>query len=97
MKTHSSINDTLALESWRKQIDQIDEELLHILLQRMVVAKKIGMLKKAHGSEPLDQKRWQIVLQSKLALARSLGLSEKLVKEIYEQIHQAALEIEGNL
>jgi len=59
--------------------------------------KKIGMLKKAHGSEPLDQKRWQIVLQSKLALARSLGLSEKLVKEIYEQIHQAALEIEGNL
>jgi chorismate mutase len=93
----STINDSLALESWRQQIDQIDDELLHVLARRMIVIKKIGLFKKNHGIAPLDQRRWQIVLHSKLALAKSLDLSEKLVKGVYELIHEQALKIESNL
>lgn len=84
------------LDDWRKQIDSIDEQLLHILAKRINTVREIGKLKKTHGIVPLDEKRWQEVLGSKLSKAKVLGLSKDFIKKLYDLIHEYSLEIERN-
>lgn len=87
------MNDKL-LEDWRKQIDLLDDELLHILTKRLNIVRKIGKLKNTHGFKLLDEKRWQQVLQSKLAKAKSLNLPPEFIGKLYNLIHEQSLEIE---
>lgn len=82
------------LEELRKEIDALDHELLNILEKRFAVVKQIGAIKKEHGLSFLDEERWKEVLESKLAKARNLGLSEDFIKKMYEFIHEHALEVE---
>lgn len=82
------------LEELRKEIDAIDHELVELLAKRMHVVDEVGKVKKELQIEPLDTNRWQEVLESKLAMARELGLSEEFVKKIYDFIHEHALELE---
>lgn len=82
------------LENLRKQIDVIDKELLTSLAERTNIVRKIGKLKKAKGIVPLDEKRWQQVLEGKLGKAETMNLSKDFVKKIYNLIHVYSLEIE---
>jgi len=94
LKCFQAIMDNL-LADWRKQIDRLDEELINVLAKRINIVKKIGKYKKENGIPPLDQKRWQEVLKSKLSKARLLNISEKFVERIYNIIHEHSLEIES--
>ena len=87
------MNDTL--ENWRKQIDALDEELLQILSKRIDIVRKVGIYKKKNQIPPLDEARWQEVLNSKLALGELLKLPKMLVEKIYTIIHEEALKIEN--
>jgi chorismate mutase len=82
------------LEEYRKEIDKIDEELLQILQKRFTVVKKIGRIKKEKNIPPLDEKRWQEVLNKITKKAEKTGLSKNLVTKIYAEIHMTALKIE---
>lgn len=84
------------LKKLRKQIDQLDADIIKALANRMDTVQKVGELKAKHNIPPLDAKRWQQVLASKKNLAKSLNLSEKLVEDIYETIHKHALDLEKN-
>lgn len=85
------------LDNWRKQIDTLDEELLHILSKRIHIVKKIGRYKKENHMPPLDARRWQEVLETKLLQADVLGLSKSFIMKLYTVIHDYALEIEENI
>jgi len=85
------------LEVLRQQIDDIDRKFLALLKQRMAFVKKIGFWKKQNNIVPLDKKRWQEVLRSKMLIGRRLGLNKPFIKKIYELIHQEALKIEKKL
>lgn len=82
------------LENYRSQIDRIDKDLIKLLAKRYQIVKKIGQLKKRLSLPPLDKKRWQEVLLSRISWGRKLGLSETLIKKIYQLIHHYALIIE---
>ena len=82
------------LEALRRRIDELDKELLELLARRMAVVREVGTYKHAHRIDPLDRTRWDEVIKDRLVLAESLGLSETFVNELYELIHQHALEIE---
>jgi chorismate mutase len=81
----------------RKQIDEVDQQLLSALQRRMELVQQVGMFKKQNNLPPLDQKRWQEVLDAKKEFAKEKGLSESLVYDIYQRIHSAALEIEEKI
>lgn len=87
-------NKKLTLDDFREQIDAVDEKIIKLLAERMEVVKKVGEYKASRGIPPLDEKRWREVLDSKLKQAKALGLSEELVRDIYERIHQEALKLE---
>jgi chorismate mutase len=82
------------LEDLRKEIHAIDDELVKVLAKRMIVVREIGKFKKENNISVLDEKRWQEVLQGVLEHAKEHTISQNLVKNIYEEIHKAALEIE---
>jgi len=86
--------DDNTLDQLRKQIDELDDELLQVLSRRMQIVAQIGKQKKAHGIKPLDEDRMKNVLQLMLKRARILSLSEKFIEKLYALIHEYSLEIE---
>lgn len=83
------------LDTLRQDIDALDARILELLSQRLALVREVGIYKKQQGIAPLDKNRWQKVLNSKLLLARKLGLDPDLVRDIYELIHQTALKLES--
>lgn len=83
------------LDDLRKEIDAADEELLHALAKRMDVVREVGKHKQQQQIEPLDEKRWQNVLQNITEKANKQNIPEDLIHTIYEAIHQSALKLEN--
>lgn len=75
----------------REEIDQIDQRLLEALHQRFERVQKIGKYKKLIGEELFQPQRWEQVVVSRVSLAQKYGLSEHFVKELWDLIHQEAL------
>lgn len=83
------------IEQLRKQIDSLDEKLVEILAERMQISRKIGELKKQSNTAILDMDRWQEVTNRIMQKAQSLQISEELVKNIFEKIHEYSLKLQG--
>jgi chorismate mutase len=82
------------LKQYRHSIDLLDQALVCLITERMKIVKKVGEFKKEQEIVPLDQKRWNQVINSKRKLATKCGVDPKLVEDILELIHEKALEIE---
>ncbi len=82
------------LNNLRKEIDLIDDQLLQTLAKRLKIVSEIGLYKKELKLPALDKKRWNEVLETRIKLGKKLRLSEKLVKKIFEAIHEEALIVE---
>ena len=74
------------IDDSRKEIDQLDVQLVKLLAKRMDLATQLGREKKAAGMEVHQKTREVAVLDSAKLLANSLGLSEDLVTDIYALI-----------
>lgn len=85
------------LESLRRESNAIDYELLEALARRMEVVKKIGQYKKTRNMTILQLKRWEHVIEDRLARARKFGLEEKYIKDIYEILHSYAIKIQSEI
>ncbi|HEX9804205.1 MAG TPA: chorismate mutase [Candidatus Dojkabacteria bacterium] len=82
------------LNNLRKEIDQIDEELIEVLSSRFMKVSKIADVKTSQGDEAFDESRWQEVLEKVKEYAKSKGLSEEFIEKLYNVIHDEALRIE---
>lgn len=85
------------LDNWRKQIDKVDYELILQVAKRMKLVKEVGIYKKTNSLPPLDQERWNQVLQNRMMLGEEQGISPELIHEIFEIIHQHALKLEEEI
>ncbi len=82
------------LESYRKQIDAIDEELLTLLKKRLHIAEKIGMYKKENNIDVLDKSREHEIIEKLSNKAKEHGLPESLLKEIWRLLFEEAYRVE---
>lgn len=85
----------ICLQECRQQIDEIDTQLIQIIAQRMEIVKKIGIHKRKHKLETLQPNRWQAILDSRQKIAQELDLPSHLVLDIFEIIHQMAIQIQN--
>ena len=79
------------LSNLRKQIDEIDNDLLELLAKRMRVSNEIGTYKKEHNMPILQEKRYDEILQKRVAQARELGMSEEFMKTVLVAIHEESV------
>lgn len=82
------------LELFRKEIDEIDSEIIKLLANRFKVVKKVGDYKKANNIIPLQPWRWQEVLNSRKKLGLEFWISEDFIEKVWEEIHEYALMFE---
>ena len=83
------------LASLREEIDQLDERLWEIIGQRADIVRQIGEWKRQHGEQVVQPERWQEVLQHCQSVADKHGLSETVVQEVMEAIHNESVRIES--
>jgi chorismate mutase len=77
----------VALQRLREQINQLDDELLEILGQRMKVADKIGEYKKDNNVTILQTHRWNEILDRSFKKGEALGLSREFIVKYFEAVH----------
>ena len=83
------------LASLREEIDQLDEQLWEVIAKRADVVRQIGEWKCQHGEQVVQPERWQEVLQHCQSIADRHGLSETVVQEVMEAIHNESVRIES--
>ena len=83
--TENSFN--LALEKLREQINQIDDELMQLLSQRMKIADKIGEYKRNNNITILQPTRWNEILEKAGIKGKLLGLSEEFIQKYFDAVH----------
>ena len=83
------------LASLREEIDQLDEQLWEVIGKRADVVRQIGEWKRQHGEQVVQPERWQEVLQHCQSVADKHGLSETMVQEVMEAIHNESVRIES--
>ena len=75
----------------RKQIDELDNELMGLLSKRMRVCREIGQYKKEHNMTVLQANRYNEILQKRGAQGSLMGISPESVASIFETIHDESV------
>jgi len=85
------------LESNRKKIDSLDQQLIELLGQRELVVKEIGIYKAKNHIPPLQAARFQQVLDRNIAAGKNHDLSPDFVTEVFNAIHKESLRKEEEI
>lgn len=85
-----------ALEKLRRKIDQLDENIIRLLIQRTELALSIGKLKHKKGTEVYSPDR-ESEIYSKLEAHGDKALPPGALKAIYREIMSASLALERPL
>lgn len=82
------------LEKLRAEIDAIDGEIINCLERRMKVVEAIGRVKHEMGIEARQENRRQEVLGKWKSQS---SISGEAVENIYQAIHDAAVEVQEKI
>jgi chorismate mutase len=82
------------LEDLRREIDEIDHDLLKTLAKRMSAVKLVGEIKNLQGLDIVDEKRREELLQKVSDKAEALTLSKDFIKELFTKIHDHSVELQ---
>jgi chorismate mutase len=80
-----------SLEKLRQQINQLDDELMQLLSQRMKVAEKIGQYKKENNITILQTKRWNEILERATKKGEKMGLTKEFVTKYLDAVHMESI------
>lgn len=76
-----------ALEKLRQQINNLDDELMFILSQRMKIAEKIAAYKKENNITILQTRRWNEILDRAARKGEKLGLTKEFITKYFDAVH----------
>jgi len=79
----------------REKIDFLDNKILDLLKSRLEVVESVWNLKKEYNIKPLDEKRWHAILKNLEHKCEEREIPYTMVKNIWEEIHKTALELES--
>ena len=82
---------TEGINQLRKQIDELDNDLMDLLAKRMRVCREIGQYKKEHNMTVLQANRYNEILEKRGAQGVLCGLSAESVASIFETIHEESV------
>ena len=82
---------TEGITSLRKQIDELDNQLMELLSKRMRVCREIGNYKKEHNMTVLQTSRYNEILDKRGAQGSLLGMGPEFVASVFESIHEESV------
>ncbi len=75
----------------RKQIDELDNQLMELLAKRMRVCREIGQYKKEHNMTVLQTSRYNEILDKRGAQGSLCGIDPAFVKTVFEAVHEESV------
>ena len=81
-----------ALTTLREQINQVDDELLTLLGQRMKLSDKIGEYKKNNNITILQTNRWNEILDRAFQKGEQLGLTKEFITKYFDAVHLESIQ-----
>lgn len=82
---------TEGISQLRKQIDELDNQVMDVLAKRMRVCREIGQYKKEHNMTVLQAQRYNEILDKRGAQGSLCGMDSEFIKKIYEAIHEESV------
>ena len=80
-----------SLQTFRKQIDTLDMQVIRLLGKRMEVVTEIGSYKAVHKIPVMQSKRFEEILQKNISLGQEVQLSEAFIRALMNAIHNESL------
>lgn len=85
------VEATDALVDLRRQIDEIDNDLIDLLARRMKISREIGEYKKEKGMTIVQPRRYTQILDKRGAQGSLQGIDPECIKNIFEHIHEESV------
>ena len=82
---------TEGISLMRKQIDELDNQLMELLAKRMKVCREIGEYKKEHNMTVLQTSRYNEILNKRGAQGSLWGMAPDFIKTVFEAVHEEAV------
>ncbi len=86
-----------SLNFMRQEINQIDEDLINLLGERMAIARQIGEYKKQNNMTILQPKRWKEILDKAQIKGEANRLSEDFMSKLLRAIHDESIDQQENI
>lgn len=84
-------NQLAQLDFYRQLMDSVDDEIIALIARRMELSNQLGVLKKEMNLSAYQPERWREIIASKTHTAALKGLDPQLIKQVFEQIHDASI------
>lgn len=82
---------TEGIYTLRKQIDELDNQLMDLLTKRMRVCREIGQYKKEHNMTVLQTSRYNEILDKRGAQGSLCGMDPNFIKSVFEAVHEESV------
>ncbi|MFH1005034.1 MAG: chorismate mutase [Bacteroidota bacterium] len=79
------------LEGLRDKIDELDNDIVTILANRMEISRTIGQCKKQNNITILQRNRWNEIVQDRIKQGMEKHLTSDFVMKLFEIIHQESI------
>jgi chorismate mutase len=87
-------NNLKELEKFRKEYDNINNQILEAIKKRVELSKTVGKFKKINNMKIIDLKREEQMLDGLCKKAENLNLDKKFIKDIFTLIIKNSREIQ---
>ncbi|MEG1616143.1 MAG: bifunctional 3-deoxy-7-phosphoheptulonate synthase/chorismate mutase type II [Bacteroidales bacterium] len=87
----NTTQNTESLSSLRRQIDDLDDQLLELLAKRMRVSGEIAQYKKENNMPVLQTGRYDDILTRRVNQGVEMGMSEDFIMTVLEAIHEESV------
>jgi len=84
------------IDDLREEIDKCNIELINILKKRQIIAKQIGIIKKAKNIKTYDPLREKVII-NKMKSFSDENLSEEMIENIFKEILLASKILQNSL
>lgn len=82
---------TEGIHELRKQIDELDNQLMELLAKRMRVCREIGQYKKEHNMTVLQTVRYNEIQNKRGVQGALCGMDPDFVRKIFEEVHEESV------
>ena len=80
------------INNQRHAIDTLDKEILHLIQERMNIARDIGVYKQEENLAIYQPDRWENTLTLALGRGHELGLSKAFIMELFQSLHAESIQ-----
>lgn len=83
-----------SLMQLRRQIDQLDNELIEVLAKRMNISREIGNYKRDHNMPVVQPNRYGDIMNTRILAAKSMGIGEEFMRSVLSAIHEESVRLQ---